>query len=562
MKKSKKILISCITLILCTLSTVGCTNKSQGTMWYVENTDPNSSYSANVGDMYLNSTTDDLFQLTESGWNKIGNIQGQAAEIIQPDVEISADGYWIIDGQKTDKKAIGEDGKDGQDGKDNSGGKNGKDGKNGQDGKDGVNGTNGKDGIDGKDGVTPTIEIGNNGNWFINGEDSGIKVTGANGTSIYVGYDNYIWNGNVKTNYKVKNTEQDNSVVESTINIKGTMSEYFETKYIDLSKDSVALMSYYMPNAKMTLYSGVEVKNISLYSEKDGTITIGTAKVEDVVNARTNGTTYTSSTKIYNVTKGLNNIELNIYVKSNETIVLGGNNSVGILYAKEINTNDEQGIFTLLNSKSNSVVEEKTNNIEDKLVIEVKADLSGEEKTIFSDIKTAYPDSIVVSMAEYQYNGGNPYTYSTKNYYSGKKITKIGAPIKSVNVLDENQFYTICIMKQSNAGAGAGKHTCEKTYKIYLPIDELTNTTVNKWIYVDVSDLNIVVGIDETLAFSANGDTAIIGYDNVSGSSIYNFYTNSSAIVSQQKILWDIYYKENITLSNHIANLKSKDSGN
>ena len=47
--------------------------------------------------------------------------------------------------------------------------------------------TNGKDGAQGiqgepgKDGVTPTIEIGDNGNWIINGEDSGINASGSKG---------------------------------------------------------------------------------------------------------------------------------------------------------------------------------------------------------------------------------------------------------------------------------------------------------------------------------------------------------------------------------------------
>lgn len=74
------------------------------------------------------------------------------------------------------------------------------------DGRDGANGTNGADGKsayeiwldnghtgtqadflewlkgeDGKDGITPEIAIGSNGNWYINGEDSGIKAQGPAG---------------------------------------------------------------------------------------------------------------------------------------------------------------------------------------------------------------------------------------------------------------------------------------------------------------------------------------------------------------------------------------------
>ena len=56
-----------------------------------------------------------------------------------PTIEISSDGYWIINGVKTDHKAIGEDGATGQDGK------------------------------PGVDGQTPSIEISDDGYWIING---------------------------------------------------------------------------------------------------------------------------------------------------------------------------------------------------------------------------------------------------------------------------------------------------------------------------------------------------------------------------------------------------------
>ena len=177
MKKLGLLLGSCAFLLVLT----GCGSKSQGSMWYIEISDPSSSFSGNVGDMYLNSTTEDLFQLTESGWIKVGNIKGQNIAANNLDINVSQDGYWIINGKKTDKKAIGEDGKNGIDASGESVGK---------DGKDGVNGK------------TPSIKIGTNGNWFINGKDTSIKANGNDGTSFYVGYDNYFWNGKDRTNYE------------------------------------------------------------------------------------------------------------------------------------------------------------------------------------------------------------------------------------------------------------------------------------------------------------------------------------------------------------------------
>ncbi len=90
----------------------------------------------------------------------------------------------------------GQDGKDGKDGTNGANGANGADGKNGKDGKDGVgiakaeinaNGelvltyTDGTTAIlgkvvaaDGKDGLTPFI--GENGNWWIDKKDTGVKA--------------------------------------------------------------------------------------------------------------------------------------------------------------------------------------------------------------------------------------------------------------------------------------------------------------------------------------------------------------------------------------------------
>ena len=63
---------------------------------------------------------------------------------ITPTIEISEDGYWIINGVKTEYKAIGTDGAPGQNGTD------------GKPGEDGVDGAPGKDGVDG---ITPTFKL-------------------------------------------------------------------------------------------------------------------------------------------------------------------------------------------------------------------------------------------------------------------------------------------------------------------------------------------------------------------------------------------------------------------
>ena len=95
-----------------------------------------------------------------------------------PTFHISYDGYWIINGVKTEYKATG------------------------------VDGTNG---ADGKDGVTPTIEISDDGYWIINGVKTDKKAIGVDGTdgkdgvtpTIEISYDGYLVVNGVKTEYIV-----------------------------------------------------------------------------------------------------------------------------------------------------------------------------------------------------------------------------------------------------------------------------------------------------------------------------------------------------------------------
>ena len=124
---------------------------------------------------------------------------GKDGQSNTPTIEIGSDGYWYVNGTKTDCKANGEQGDKGEKGdKGDSGeqgekgekgdkgdagekGSDGINGSNGVDGKDGINGSDGKDGKDGVDGKTPEIKIGENGNWFIDGVDTNVKAQGEKG---------------------------------------------------------------------------------------------------------------------------------------------------------------------------------------------------------------------------------------------------------------------------------------------------------------------------------------------------------------------------------------------
>lgn len=82
----------------------------------------------------------------EKGEQGIQGIQGEAGKDgITPTIEISEDGYWVINGVKSEYKAVGQDG------------------------------------ANGNDGVTPTITISMDGYWVINGEKTEYKAVGKDG---------------------------------------------------------------------------------------------------------------------------------------------------------------------------------------------------------------------------------------------------------------------------------------------------------------------------------------------------------------------------------------------
>ena len=109
----------------------------------------------------------------------LGQVKGENGQNGQdgttPTIEISADGYWVIGGIKTEAKAIGTDGKDGT---------NGKDGQNGQDGKDGE---------DGKSAYEIWLACGNTGSEedFLNYIKGSAGEKGANGKSAYEIFKDY-----------------------------------------------------------------------------------------------------------------------------------------------------------------------------------------------------------------------------------------------------------------------------------------------------------------------------------------------------------------------------------
>jgi len=104
---------------------------------------------------------------------------------------ISEDGYWVVNGQKTDIKARGNDGQPGAPGQPGANGQTptitiSEDGYwviNGQRTTEKARGNDGQPGRPGADGQTPTISINEAGYWVINGVASTTKARGENGSN-------------------------------------------------------------------------------------------------------------------------------------------------------------------------------------------------------------------------------------------------------------------------------------------------------------------------------------------------------------------------------------------
>ena len=158
-------------------------------------------------------------------WTINGERTNQKAILDAPTISISEDGFWVINNEKTNKKAIGENGvtpkieiKDGfwhingQKTNQKAQGDNGKTPK--IEIKDGfwyINDvkTNqkaqGEKGNDGKDGKTSTISISEDGFWVINDEKTNKKAIGENGVTPKIEIKDGFWYINdVKTNQKAQ----------------------------------------------------------------------------------------------------------------------------------------------------------------------------------------------------------------------------------------------------------------------------------------------------------------------------------------------------------------------
>lgn len=180
---------------------------------------------------------------------------------------------------------------------------------------------------------------------------------------------------------------------------------------------------------------------------------------------------------------------------------------------------------------------------------------------IFDGISKIYGDSQIAGMGLVS-RTDHPYTYKNLEMFENKKLTEIAIPVKSVKALDENQTFTIYKIKADTVITGKAAELID-TYVVKAPLDQLGNsTTVNKWIYIDVTDYNICCEENETLAFSTSTDTVDWGYINLKNvNSEYTFYTKmftSIADAQNNNLLFEFTYED---YENKKTQLKTALSG-
>ena len=213
----------------------------------------------------------------------------------------------------------------------------------------------------------------------------------------------------------------------------------------------------------------------------------------------------------------------------------------------------------------------KTNKIVTAVVVLLVIVLCGGLLTVFF----VHKDKTDVEPAEIQYNATfgekfeeehplstlsrtdtmsvAPYAYKDTKLFSGKRITKIAAPVGTVTAVDDNQYFTLWVIKSDVVKSG-GKIAdgTEKTYKVHIPHEEITSTTVNKWITVDLSDQFIYVGADETLAFMKADDPVVCKYAEGAELPFVFDLTKSGREQATQSIYYSIW-------TDDVVNLKGKN---
>lgn len=203
----------------------------------------------------------------------------------------------------------------------------------------------------------------------------------------------------------------------------------------------------------------------------------------------------------------------NTYINSVE--VTWTDNSANVVAGNSIGINVEKEIQITITTKelTEDMLPENSLSIPIKITMDwVEGDditTVTREKQLIENIVTT--DDIATLSTGVQ--GSAPYSYHGLDIFAGHKLTKIGIPVKSVTALDENQTFTLYVIDNTTLKQSK-KATVKNTYQLKLPLSQLGNdaANVNKFVYVDLTEYDITLNENETLAFYGKTDSIKIGY--------------------------------------------------
>lgn len=217
-------------------------------------------------------------------------------------------------------------------------------------------------------------------------------------------------------------------------------------------------------------------------------------------------------------------VDVDLYLAEDETLAFGmPTDTVSWGYSKSKNSSYT---FRSANGGWNSLINESilfdvyaTETLEFKETDQGLVSVTS--KNIFPHVLSDFPESAIGGSNDVEFTNP-PYSYNDQALFSGLRIVKIGIPVKRVAALDNNQTFTLSVIKTAAVtGSSTSAYQYVSQHTLTLPLDQLgDSTTVNKWIYLDV---DIQLAADETLAFGGKNDTVIWGWKNGSINDIYSF---------------------------------------
>lgn len=302
--------------------------------------------------------------------------------------------------------------------------------------------------------------------------------------------------------------------------------------HIELTEEKVlVLLPDYQENAKLTSLGGSTVKSITLFAKEDGTVEIGAYGIASSTKDFRGG-------KEYPIVAGENELELGLELLNYETLYVKG--TAKLLYA-------EDGVE--FSAAISDGVSDK------KLAFSADVEYHGDARVFDGDFENMSGLNISFKTVGLKANT-LPVIYENADAFSGKKITTVRIPVKTVATKEQAHSFTLYKVKK-DVPADFLNNYVEK-YEITVEYKNLSGTEINYWYEADVSHLSIVLAEDETLAFGSPDDTVSFAATRTDMYPEQKYITNLGD-TSRGCLIFDVYYQTVISKDEKVEEIKELD---